>query len=303
MGLFEKWVESLDYEYEILQKCTRQKSPRSTCSNCVEVCQRNAISIKNGIPILNAAKCNECGKCIAACPVQAVAGIFPQRMIIQNQLVAFKTEEAPEVKELLIFYKKGVKTIITEDNELDGNWEEKIYEVNRILEVLGEPLISVSFQEIQQEEKKYTRKELLTAWRKEGQSLMKQMVPAKWRFNQNDLDLAKYYPNYQFAQISLDADQCTLCGACQKLCDKNCFTITDSSFMISAQKCSACRLCQDTCPEKAIVIEEKVMPNTPIDIPKLHKTCTSCHKQFETLSDANDECIPCVKRKGFMIAH
>ena len=40
MALLSKWVESLDYEYEILSSCTRHRSHHSTCTKCVETCEK-----------------------------------------------------------------------------------------------------------------------------------------------------------------------------------------------------------------------------------------------------------------------
>ena len=88
MGILSKWVESLDYEYEILHSCIRHRSPRSTCEECVKSCPENAISIYNSKPQIDNKKCTECGQCISVCPVQAVAGIYPNRTIKQGQLVS-----------------------------------------------------------------------------------------------------------------------------------------------------------------------------------------------------------------------
>jgi dissimilatory sulfite reductase (desulfoviridin) alpha/beta subunit len=38
------------------------------CGTCVEYCKENAIIIKNGISILDPAKCVQCGVCIQSCP-------------------------------------------------------------------------------------------------------------------------------------------------------------------------------------------------------------------------------------------
>lgn len=142
MGLLSKWVESLDYQYEVLASCTRYKSPRSTCLRCLEVCENNAITLENNRPIIQRNKCNECGNCIAACPVQAVAGIFPKRAVIQNKLL-ISTDHLPTVKEMLILFKKGVREIIYEDSSLTGPLKERVEAVNLILNQLGEDTFCV----------------------------------------------------------------------------------------------------------------------------------------------------------------
>src|SRR4051794_24911702 len=114
MALLSKWVESLDFEYEIFSSCTRHKSHHSTCTKCVETCDKEAISINNGKPVIDHSKCVQCGDCMVACPVQAVAGILPKRKIKQNRLV-ITGDHFPSITELLILHKKGITSIIFED--------------------------------------------------------------------------------------------------------------------------------------------------------------------------------------------
>lgn len=301
MGIFSKWVESLDYEYEILNTCTRHKSPRSTCRRCADSCPSKAISIIGGIPVIDGSKCNQCGKCIAACPVQAVAGIFPKRSVTQNQLIV-TNKDVPAGKELLIYYKRGIRTIVCETEQLNEEWQEAIDEANGILQQLEETQFEVVFRKVNRAEEKYTRRELFFSWKQESQSLLREMAPAKWRFNQDDLDVSKYYPNHQFAEITLNHEKCVLCKACQALCNKKCFSITEEGFSINPHRCTSCRMCQDICPENALTVIEKVMVNTPVSFPAYTKVCSSCNKSFQTLSESNEECVACVKRKGYTVA-
>jgi ferredoxin len=269
----------------------------------MEACEPKAITLRKGIPVFSYSDCTECGKCISACPVQAVAGIFPKRQIAQNQLIATTEKESPSAKELLIYYKKGIKSIACETEKLSSNWEKAINEANHILEKLDESPFHVVFRKIDRKEEKYTRRELFFSWRTETQELMKEMVPAKWRFNQNDLDLAKYYPEHQFTEITLDINKCVLCKACQVLCNKGSLKIREDSFSIVAQTCSSCKLCQDICPEEAISVQNKVMANQPVEYPIYKKTCRSCQDSFYTLTERDEECIKCVKRKEFLMTH
>ena len=87
MGLLGKWVESLDYEFEILTSCTRHQSPRSTCEKCIDVCEEKAITLVNNKPVIAREKCTECGNCIVRLLAQAISGIFPKRTVINNQLL------------------------------------------------------------------------------------------------------------------------------------------------------------------------------------------------------------------------
>ena len=152
MGILSKWVESLDYEYEILNSCIRHRSPRSTCEECVKSCPENAISIHNSKPEIDNKKCTECGQCISACPVQAVAGIYPNRTIKQGQLVITDNEHIPTVKELLILYKKGIHSIVSETEPLEKQWEKSIEQANSILIGMDEEPFTLVFGILKEEE-------------------------------------------------------------------------------------------------------------------------------------------------------
>lgn len=297
MGLLSKWVESLDYEYEILPSCTRYVSPHASCEKCVQACDRDAIMLVNGKPAIDHKKCSECGNCISACPVQGIAGIYPERTIIQKELL-IKNKEVPTVKELLILYKKGVKTISAETPLLIEYWKDKIEEADALLNQLNETPFTVSVKSTV-EEKLYSRRELFSLWKNESKYVVKKAVPAKWRFNQQDFHLPKYYRDYQFASITIDIDKCVLCTACEKLCRNQCFRITDDYFSLFSQSCSSCLLCVDACPEKAIIVEGGISKAEETKLPTYESVCSVCHKAYQSLQKHDEKCAACRKRESF----
>lgn len=299
MSLLGKWVKSLDYHFEILPSCVRNKSPHSTCEKCLDACADAAITIVNHVPVIDWKHCVECGKCMTACPVQTVAGIFPRRTFFQNKLV-LSGGDFPDVKELLILYKKGVKEIVSEDPAILKAIKQVVETANTMLHQLGETAFVISTASFEETEKVYSRRDLFTLWNTEGQSILKQAAPAKWRFNHNQLDASTYYPDFQFTNLSIDTDTCTLCKACEHLCGKNCLTISETGFSVEAQSCSSCQLCADICPENAIKIEEKISPATEYIHPIFTRTCSICQRQYETLREHDDKCVPCTKREGFL---
>ncbi len=299
VGLLSKWVESLDYEYEIVSSCTRHRSPHSTCQKCLAACEYLAISIVNGKPVLDHDKCVQCGRCMAACPVQAIAGILPQRNIIQNQLVV-ADQRIPTSKELLILYKKGIKSIIYDGEASLQLWKEPIEEANTKLSKLGESPFSISAAKSVREEVHYSRREIFSLWKKESKSLLQQFTPAEWRFNHNSFNLTKYYPDYQFTTITLNIEKCTLCPVCQRLCEKKCFEIQQGHFSISLKGCTSCQLCVDTCPEKAIMIEDKIVKREETVFPIYEKVCQECNQPFTTLRQEDENCAACMKPSSFL---
>lgn len=297
MGLLSKWVESLDYEYEVLSTCTRHRSPRSTCKKCLDVCEEEAITLVKDKPVISSEKCSECGNCISVCPVQAVAGIFPKRSVADNKLIA-EGCQIPTPKELLVLYKKGVRGLISEETATVERWKPVLEEVNLVLEQMDKEPFTITIQKLQPaEEEVYSRRELFSLWRKEGQSIMKQVAPAKWRFNQQQLDLSKYYPDYQFVTISIDPNKCILCKACEFLCEKQCLKIGDENFTVTAQTCSNCQLCVDVCSERAITIQEQISIAEDIHYPIYKKTCTACNQFYDTLQEHVEKCVMCTKRE------
>ena len=298
MALLSKWVESLDYEYEILSSCTRHRSHHSNCTKCVDVCDKGAISIINGKPVMDHSKCVQCGECMVACPVQAVAGILPKRKIKQNHLI-ITNRQFPTIKELLILYKKGVHSIIFEDESFIQECMGQVQRVNQMLIELGESPFSISTDSVEEKET-CSRRDLFSLWKKESKSLMREMSPAKWRFNQDALNVRQYYSDYQFTNIKVDIDTCTLCKVCVRICDQKCFDIQDEHFSISLQGCSSCQLCADICPEKAIIFEDKIIKMEETQLPVYEKKCQTCHHSFKTLREHDEICPACIKLNTFL---
>ncbi|MCL6572599.1 MAG: 4Fe-4S binding protein [Bacillus sp. (in: Bacteria)] len=299
MGLLGKWVESLDYQYEIGESCTRYRSPHSTCQKCVSSCHENAISLVNAKPVIEKNKCIECGNCIASCPEQAVIGIFPKRTIFQNQLVV-TNDFLPTVEELLVLYKKGIKSIIYEEPSLIGQWEVAVHEADFVLAQLGEEPFSISLKAIEKQEKLYSRRDLFSLWQKESKSVVKHITPAKWHFNQDSFDVAKYFKDFQFTTITVDIQTCTLCKACQQLCQRDCFEITNEGFFISTKTCSSCQLCVDICPEQSITMMELISPINVTKHQVYKKQCSVCKKTYESLRESDVKCVMCTKREGYL---
>jgi len=298
MKLLSRWIESLDYEYNISNRCTRYISPKSQCTKCIDACPAEAIFLEDGKPSVQTDSCIECGYCVAICPVQAIEGFLPKRTIKQKKLI-IDGKKPPTVKELLAYYKEGITTIVYQTKNIDPIWNEVIGRTNIALHKLGEEPFQVTnnFEEIV-EKRKISRRELFTIWKKDLQKVGRHITPAKWRFNHRSLNLAKYYPNHQFVDFSIDIEKCTLCQTCQKVCEQGCFEITNMTFKINPQKCTTCSLCQDICPEKAITLKEMISSLQSIEYPVYENECTSCHQPFTTLRPKQTLCFLCEKNEG-----
>src|SRR5690625_4377251 len=269
MKLLSRWIESLDYEYNISNRCTRYISPKSQCTKCIDACPAEAIFLEDGKPSVQTDSGIECGYCVAICPVQAIEGVLPKRAIKQKKLI-IDGRKPTGVKEVLADYQEGITTIV--------------YKTKNIEEI--------------EEKRKISRRKLFTIWKKDLQKVGRHITPAKWRFNHRSLNLAKYYPNHQFVDFSIDIEKCTLCQTCQKVCEQGCFEITNMTFKINPQKCTTCSLCQDICPEKAITLKEMISSLQSIEYPVYENECTSCHQPFTTLRPKQTLCFLCEKNEG-----
>lgn len=299
MGIVGKWLESLDYQYEIKKDtCVRHKSPFATCQACVDVCTENAIFIKDGKPVINQELCIECGKCLSSCPVQAIAGIYPKRAI-KNGCLMIDKQDNPSTKDLLIYRAKGIRTLVIESDEMTDDLLDVLTRVNEQLYKLNEEPFEIKTEVTLPEidEATYSRRELFSLWKKESKTLMSQVTPAKWRFNQTDFELAKHYTEHQFYSINLDSSTCSLCKMCISLCEKQCFSIDDQQLTVSAQSCSNCNLCIDVCPENSISIVSNITEAQQTKYPIYTKTCTSCKKSFLTIRNNDQQCFLCNKRQ------
>src|SRR5690625_1498371 len=300
MGLTSSWLESLDYDYKILPHCSLYQSPRSSCTKCIDKCPENAIEIKDAEPLIDTTKCTQCGNCVAICPVQAVEGFLPKRSIVNKQFI-MDSQSVPTIKELLIYYKKGITTLVCDKQELSLSWKNTIEDTNNILGELGEQPFEINNrQELLEDGHVMTRRELFFSWEKDLKKIAKKMTPAKWRFNHESLDLSKYYLDYQFVDISIDTTKCTLCTACEILCEKDVLQIGEKGFSISAQHCSNCSLCQDICPENAITLKQVISRATPVNHQIYSQTCSECHEPFSTLNESQNICVGCKKKKDLL---
>ena len=299
MGFIEKWIESLDYDFELVTStCVRYKSPRSTCAACAAACTEEAIVYSQGKPTIDQEKCSECGRCIVACPVQAIAGILPKQLFFKKKFIITQAEPL-SVKELLIYHAKGITTVASREAPIGREWRERLAEVNQLLEQLGEqPFL---FETEVQLESTYSRRELFSLWKKESQSLVKQVTPAKWRFNHLKLELSQYYPDQQFFRIDLDKEKCTLCQACERLCPKSSIKLEEGYFTLNAQVCSGCKLCQETCPEQVIKVTSLISRVQKLNFTVYEKICAECGESYQSLQGDSQKCPMCTRRKTHIL--
>ena len=124
-----------------------------------------------------------------------------------------------------------------------------------------------------QDENQIDRREFLKVFGKEAKNtivhtLVKEKETTPWKdgelTSQQSIRLQVYHqwikPNVSMEypimnkQFSLNEDQCTLCGICEKVCPTNAIEINQENQQLQFQReqCIGCTLCQDVCFRNAI---------------------------------------------------
>jgi Fe-S-cluster-containing hydrogenase component 2 len=293
MSLILNWLESLQADMKITEKCSRQRNYRSTCTVCAQACKLEAISFKERTVVIDSQRCNSCGDCIIACPLSAMKGLPGTRKFDHTSLI-FSEVYTPTEKELLIYKKRGMNAIQINDIPLNEQWNLVLNETNRILRYLGEKSIEV----VQKcnEEKHLSRRALFSTLQKEGKQLARSMAPVSWQMEEDEWNLTKYYQKFQFYSVEMDKNKCTLCQACFSFCPQKVFRLDDSVLQVHQEKCVNCTACTDICPEEAIQIKPEIKGKSVTVESFFTKKCQDCGHLYSSFKKGKEKCHICVNR-------
>ncbi|WHY75662.1 4Fe-4S binding protein [Neobacillus sp. WH10] len=292
MSMFVNWLESLHVDLNITNKCSRKRNIRSTCSICFDGCKYNALTINQQKFEIISERCTSCGDCIISCPLSAIEGMSASREFENGSLI-YDEGYTPSVKELLIYKKRGLHSIIIAGNSLNPKWEIVINQANRKLKFLGQNPIIV-LKDVNEET--LSRRNFFTSIQKEGKQLAKRLAPVEWKKEANEWKLTKYYPDYQFYTVEIDQNKCILCQACFSFCLEKVFSIRDTIILIENEKCVNCKDCTDICPEHAIEINPDIKKRSEIHATFHIKECRDCGKLFHTFQLETEKCHICKDR-------
>ncbi|MDP4083610.1 MAG: hypothetical protein Q8934_03235 [Bacillota bacterium] len=291
MSLLVGWIESLYQDITITNVCARKKCVRSNCSQCIRHCEKKALFLQENEIFIDLRNCNSCGECIIHCPLSAIKGSPPIRNFTDSCLI-YDESPPPSLKEMLIYKKLGIKTILTKKISLDKKWQDLYEKTNRILPILEQEPFTIK----NGEERKISRRELLSAFHKEGQKLAQHMTPVRWKKEVMEWKLSRYYPAYQFYEVEWEQNHCSLCQACFNICPESVFSLNESKVTIANGKCVGCQMCQDVCKEKALLIIPKIKKKNNFVIPVFTKKCLNCGKLFYTFTEEKGKCPICRDR-------
>lgn len=274
----------------VTSQCVRSKSKKANCDVCVETCVQRALSTtESGGIHFHVSACNQCGACVAACPVNAIEGNLPVRKTEQHTIFEDQTSH-PSVKELLLYHQKGYQHLIITSEE--SHWHTVIQQTNKVLARLSQPLLtftcdpSVITEHISKSRRAFLRVNLLN--RNHASSAPKidnQLLP-------------QLFSDYQFFTVNLDSDSCSLCSACLRLCPTSALKYEQQHFVIENGRCVGCKICQDGCPEQSLEVQESIQHKTHSRTPFVFNVCHECKQHYLALSGNNMLCAPCKVKKS-----
>ena len=292
MSLLTKWIESMHVDIKMTNKCSRKRNVRSTCSFCLEACNQGALSISQQSIEINIDRCTSCGDCVIACPLSGIEGMAVTREF-ENRSIIYNASYSPTVKELLIYKKRGLKSVQIETPPFNQQWEMVLQQTNRILMDLKQERIEMDQKPT---EEKISRRAFFTSMQTGGKKLAKSLAPASWKMEANEWNLTSYYPEYQFYSVELDINKCTLCKACFTFCSQEVFHLQDAFLQIESDRCVNCTDCSDICLEDAIHITTEIKEKSDWYEPIHLKKCCDCGQSFHSFHLEVAKCPICISR-------
>lgn len=293
MSLLTNWLESLSYELEISESCTRKISPLSACSACMDECPDKAILFEEGKIHIDDKRCSSCGVCITVCPVQAVKGQSPSRKVSQNYLLLEQQSPLPGIMEMLYYHKKGIRYI--HHHALNSDLVDRISHVNEILESMQLELLQVTNQIVLEEKEQHrlSRRGFFAKLSTDSKkTLLSSVTPVKWRFNECSFKPSALFKDWSFYQVRISENECTLCEGCFNVCPPGVFSIVENELLLNESQCAGCNLCMDICNTSAINVELKIHQNPPVSYNMHKNTCTKCGSGFHAWEES-DSCHIC----------
>jgi ferredoxin len=295
MSLLTNWLESLSYELEISEACSKKISPLSTCTACKDECPKGALSIEEGTLKLDENACSLCGICITVCPQKAIKGQSPARKIIQDHLLLQDDSPLPSFLELLYYHKKGVRFI--QKAYVDEELVRRIDKVNEVMDVMDlNPILTTRTITLKEEEQpRLSRRGFFSKLSMDGKkTVLSSVTPVKWRFNESSFKSSSLYPDWSFFEVKINEDNCTLCEACFNICPSNVFTLQDDTLKIDEQNCSGCNLCLDICQHSGIHVAQSIHKVREVTYHVHKNECITCRSSFYSW-DVTNECEICKK--------
>lgn len=269
------------------ESCLHNQLPRHDCQACVAVCPVQAITATATTPIVNALDCLQCGRCLFVCPADALHNIRPEtRRFTASTLVApFSTLE-PSVDELLMWHQQYGIRAVEMDIEAFPGWVRAVAALNIRLRELNAPVWQIlpppqkAINTARRHFIKASDLDVQSATVSIGRRARRQAFPA----------ISEY-------QLALDQGQCTVCGACARVCGERALSMGEGALTFSSSSCTGCNSCAVVCPVNAVRIDRQVSENRELRFPWFQKNCRCCQREFYSFTPETDRCAVCQRHQ------
>lgn len=263
--------------------CVRNQLARHDCQACVAVCPVQAITATATTPVIDALDCLHCGRCLFACPVDALENIRPEtRRFIASTLVAPFSSLEPSVDELLMWHQQyGIRAVEMDAQQYPG-WLRAVAALNLRLRELNATLWQIlppqpkAINTARRHFIKASDLDVQSATVSTGRRARRQAYSA----------LSEY-------QLSLDTSRCTVCGACARVCGEKALNLGDGELTFSSSACTGCNSCAVVCPVDAVRIDMQTGENRELRFIGKQKTCRCCQREFYSFNPQADRCAVC----------
>ncbi|EAR4674253.1 4Fe-4S dicluster domain-containing protein [Escherichia coli O5:H32] len=281
---------SFNDDIVVTSDCIRNKSRRVECRLCIDACSSGALSItSSGTVEIIPDACSGCGGCTAACPVMAITGPFPERQTADDQLY-LDAITAPSVKELLLYYRAGYRTLVVDENHFA--WRDVVERTNSLLHACHQVPFLMNYYRHDDNHASAEQLDVVIARRRFLHIGTVQRYLGKKTSPTNRL-ISDIFPDYQLFSININKNACSLCSSCLKLCPTGVFHYQNKQLVIESGECVGCKLCQESCPESAIEVREEIAKKTQTHYSFNVAFCPRCQNPFPSLNPGEHLCPAC----------
>lgn len=269
--------------------CLRKKYAFSSCQRCITVCDTRVLTVTDNGVQLDEPDCCQCGRCVVACPVNAIVGVPPARHSESGCLVSSAAPE-PSLKELLLYYAAGVSTIRIASEH--SGWWRSARRANACLALMEKPPFRLEASTHRDEPLNHARRALFGLRR-----LADALNPVAITLT----PLPQAFPGFQFTRLEVEASRCSLCLACVRVCPTGAISVSVNALTFDGARCNDCQLCQDACPARAIALIPEIRPLRLTHFRIHFNACSACGEPYAALRASAGRCPPCQIRQQLHI--